>query len=316
MSEGAAAVAAPAVTGEPVLVCDRLTKRFGGLVAVDRLDLSVAEGSIHSVIGPNGAGKTTVFNCIMEFYPPDGGEILFLGERIDGLTPDAVAKAGINRTYQNIRLFGNITAIENILVGMHLHLRSTWWGAILNTRYTREDEQRGLDEAYELLKFVGLAGRGDIYARNLSYGEQRPARGSAGRLRPGRGLLMLDEPMAGMNPRESSDMMEFVRRVRDEMGITILLIEHQMRVVMGMSRHRHGAGPRGEDRGGEPRGGPGRPAGDRGLSRHRCRPAPRRPRRENDVAVLEVDNLHVFYDNIHALRGALARGRHRRGSSP
>ena len=233
MSEGAA-VATPAVTGEPVLVCDRLTKRFGGLVAVDRLDLSVAEGSIHSVIGPNGAGKTTVFNCIMEFYPPDGGEILFLGERIDGLTPDAVAKAGINRTYQNIRLFGNITAIENILVGMHLHLRSTWWGAILNTRYTREDEQRGLDEAYELLKFVGLAGRGDIYARNLSYGEQRRLEiGRALATRPR--LLMLDEPMAGMNPRESSDMMEFVRRVRDEMGITILLIEHQMRVVMGMS---------------------------------------------------------------------------------
>ena len=234
MTEAATAVAAPAVTGEPVLVCDRLTKRFGGLVAVDRLDLSVAEGAIHSVIGPNGAGKTTVFNCIMEFYPPDGGEILFLGERIDGLTPDAVAKAGISRTYQNIRLFGNITAIENILVGMHLHLRSTWWGAILNTRYTREDEQRGLDEAYELLKFVGLAGRGDIYARNLSYGEQRRLEiGRALATRPR--LLMLDEPMAGMNPRESSDMMDFVRRVRDEMSITILLIEHQMRVVMGMS---------------------------------------------------------------------------------
>ena len=234
MTEAATAVAAPAVTGVPVLVCDRLTKRFGGLVAVDRLDLSVAEGAIHSVIGPNGAGKTTVFNCIMEFYPPDGGEILFFGERIDGLTPDAVAKAGINRTYQNIRLFGNITAIENILVGMHLHLRSTWWGAILNTRSTREDEQRGLDEAYELLKFVGLAGRGDIYARNLSYGEQRRLEiGRALATRPR--LLMLDEPMAGMNPRESNDMMDFVRRVRDERGITILLIEHQMRVVMGMS---------------------------------------------------------------------------------
>ena len=222
------------MTGQAILACDGLTKRFGGLVAVDRLDLSVAQGSIHSVIGPNGAGKTTVFNCIMEFYTPDGGEIRFLGERIDGLTPDAVAKAGISRTYQNIRLFGNITAIENILVGMHLHLRSTWWGAILNTRATREDEQRGLDDAYELLKFVGLAGRGDIYARNLSYGEQRRLEiGRALATRPR--LLMLDEPMAGMNPRESNDMMDFVRRVRDEMGITILLIEHQMRVVMGMS---------------------------------------------------------------------------------
>ena len=220
--------------GEPILVCDRLTKRFGGLVAVDGLDLAVSEGAIHSVIGPNGAGKTTVFNCIMEFYPPDGGEIRFLGERIDGITPDAVAKAGINRTYQNIRLFSNITAIENILVGMHLHLRSTWWGAVLNTRATREDEQRALDDAYELLKFVGLAGRGDVYARNLAYGEQRRLEiGRALATRPR--LLMLDEPMAGMNPRESSDMMDFVRRVRDEMEITILLIEHQMRVVMGMS---------------------------------------------------------------------------------
>ena len=222
------------MTGDPILVCSGLTKRFGGLVAVDRLDLSVSEGAIHSVIGPNGAGKTTVFNCIMEFYPPDDGQILFLGERIDGLTPDAVAKAGINRTYQNIRLFGNITAMENILVGMHIHLRSTWWGAVLNTRATREDEQRAQDDAYELLKFVGLAGRGDVYARNLAYGEQRRLEiGRALATRPR--LLMLDEPMAGMNPRESIDMMDFVRRVRDEMHITIVLIEHQMRVVMGMS---------------------------------------------------------------------------------
>ena len=222
------------MAGDPILVCSGLTKRFGGLVAVDRLDLSVSEDSIHSIIGPNGAGKTTVFNCIMEFYPPDGGRIRFLGERIDGLTPDAVAKAGINRTYQNIRLFGNITAMENILVGMHIHLRSTWWGAVLNTRATRMDEQRAQDDAYELLKFVGLAGRGDVYARNLAYGEQRRLEvGRALATRPR--LLMLDEPMAGMNPRESIDMMDFVRRVRDEMHITILLIEHQMRVVMGMS---------------------------------------------------------------------------------
>jgi branched-chain amino acid transport system ATP-binding protein len=230
--------------GEPILVTNRLTKRFGGLIAVDELDLAVRENAIHSIIGPNGAGKTTVFNCIMEFYHPDGGEIWFRGERIDGVTPDHVAVAGINRTYQNIRLFKNITAIENLLVGMHIHLKSTWWGAVLNSRHARADEKRAHDEAMELLQFVGLTGRGDVLARNLAYGEQRRLEiGRALATRPK--LLMLDEPMAGMNPRESSDMMAFIRessdmmafirKVRDERGITILLIEHQMRVVMGMS---------------------------------------------------------------------------------
>jgi branched-chain amino acid transport system ATP-binding protein len=212
----------------------QLTKRFGGLVAVDGFDLDVAEGSIHSIIGPNGAGKTTVFNCIMEFYRPDGGEIYFAGGRIDGVTPDRVAAAGINRTYQNIRLFRNLTAIENILVGMHLHLRSTWWGALFNTAGTRADEERAHVEAIRVLDFVGLRGRGDVVARNLSYGDQRRleiARALATRPR----LLMLDEPMAGMNPRESMEMMNFVRRVRDERKVTILLIEHSMRVVMGIS---------------------------------------------------------------------------------
>jgi len=212
----------------------QLTKHFGGLVAVDSFDLQVAEGAIHSIIGPNGAGKTTVFNCIMEFYSPDGGEIIFAGGRIDGITPDRVAAAGISRTYQNIRLFRNLTAIENILVGMHLHLKSTWVGALFNTTATRADEERAHLEAIRILDFVGLRGRGDVVARNLAYGEQRRleiARALATRPR----LLMLDEPMAGMNPRESMDMMEFVRRVRDERSVTILLIEHSMRVVMGIS---------------------------------------------------------------------------------
>jgi branched-chain amino acid transport system ATP-binding protein len=222
------------VNGEPILVAKGLTKRFGGLVAVDALDLQVAEKSIHSIIGPNGAGKTTIFNCIMEFYQPDGGEIWFRGERIDGIMPDAVAKAGINRTYQNIRLFRNITAMENLLVGMHMHLKSTWWGAVLNTRHTREDERRATEEAVRLLEFIGLRGRGDIFARNLAYGEQRRLEiGRAIATRPK--LLMLDEPTAGMNPRERADMVDFIRGVRDEFGITIMLIEHQMKVVMGMS---------------------------------------------------------------------------------
>jgi branched-chain amino acid transport system ATP-binding protein len=219
---------------QTILKTSQMTKRFGGLVAVDRLDLDVKENTIHSIIGPNGAGKTTVFNCIMQFYIPDAGEVVFLGERIDGVTPDRVAVAGINRTYQNIRLFKNLTAIENILVGMHIHLKSSWVGAVFNTKFMREDEASAVHEARRILDFVGLRGKGDTVARNLAYGDQR-------RLEIGRALatkpklLMLDEPMAGMNPRESSDMMAFVRRVRDERGVTIVLIEHSMRVVMGIS---------------------------------------------------------------------------------
>lgn len=222
------------MNGDALLVTKDLTKRFGGLVAVDALNLNVTRGNIHSIIGPNGAGKTTVFNCIMEFYQPDGGEVWFSGERIDGLTPDKVAVAGISRTYQNIRLFKNITAVENILVGMHIHLKSTWWGAVLRTKHAKDDEEQAEAEAFKILDFIGLTGSGDVLARNLSYGDQR-------RLEIGRALatkpqlLMLDEPMAGMNPRESKTMMDFVRKVRDERGISILLIEHSMRVVMGIS---------------------------------------------------------------------------------
>jgi len=219
---------------QTILRTSQMTKRFGGLVAVDRLDLDVKENAIHSIIGPNGAGKTTVFNCIMQFYTPDDGEVVFLGERIDGVTPDRVAVAGINRTYQNIRLFKNLTAIENILVGMHIHLKSSWLGAVFNTKFMREDEAEAVREARRILDFVGLRGRGDIVARNLAYGDQRRLEiGRALATRPR--LLMLDEPMAGMNPRESTDMMSFVRRVRDERGVTIVLIEHSMRVVMGIS---------------------------------------------------------------------------------
>ena len=222
------------MTGAVLLRTEQMTKRFGGLVAVDSLELAVQHGAIHSIIGPNGAGKTTVFNCIMEFYTPDDGQIWFAGQRIDGLTPDRVAAAGINRTYQTIRLFRNLTAIENVLVGMHIHLKSTWYGAVLNTRATRDDEARAHDDARRVLEFVGLRGRGDVVARDLAYGEQRRlevARALATRPR----LLMLDEPMCGMNPRESTEMMSFVRRVRDDRGVTILLIEHSMRVVMGIS---------------------------------------------------------------------------------
>ena len=219
---------------DALLSCRSVGMRFGGLVALSEIDLDIAENSIHSVIGPNGAGKTTVFNCVTQNIRPTEGEVWFAGARIDGLTPDRVAFAGISRTYQNIRLFRNITAIENLLVGMHLHLRSTWWGAVLGTPHTRADEKAAHEEAGRLLQFVGLRGRGDMLARNLAYGEQR-------RLEIGRALatkprlLLLDEPTAGMNPTETSEMMDFIREVRTRFDITILLIEHQMRVVMSMS---------------------------------------------------------------------------------
>ncbi len=217
-----------------LLQCRAVTMRFGGLVALSEIDLAVVENSIHSVIGPNGAGKTTVFNCITQNIRPSEGEVWFAGARIDGLTPDRVAAAGISRTYQNIRLFRNITAIENLLVGMHLHLSSTWWGAVLGTKHTRADEKAAHEEAMHLLQFVGLRGRGDLLARNLAYGEQRRLEiGRALATRPR--LLLLDEPTAGMNPTETSEMMEFIREVRGRFDITILLIEHQMRVVMSMS---------------------------------------------------------------------------------
>jgi branched-chain amino acid transport system ATP-binding protein len=219
---------------EPLLRCRAVTMRFGGLVALGNLDLAVAPRTIHSVIGPNGAGKTTVFNCITQNLRATAGEIWIEDQRIDGLTPDRVAAAGVSRTYQNIRLFRNITALENLLVGMHMHLRSTWWGAILHTPYTRHDEAAAHEAARELLQFIGLRGRGDILARNLAYGEQRRLEiGRALATRPK--LLLLDEPTAGMNPRETSKMMEFIQEVRARFGITILLIEHQMRVVMAIS---------------------------------------------------------------------------------
>ncbi len=218
----------------PILTAHRVTKRFGGLVAVSTLDFEIDKGAIASVIGPNGAGKTTFFNCITGFYRVDEGEILFDGTPVHHLRSDKIAHLGISRTYQNIRLFANMTALENILVGQHYHLHSTWMGAVVSKGSTREEERRAHQEARRLLRFVGLQGKGDVLARNLPYGDQRRleiARALANKPK----LLLLDEPTAGMNPAETQQMMDFIRRLRDELDITILLIEHQMRVVMGIS---------------------------------------------------------------------------------
>ncbi len=217
-----------------LLKAEQVTKRFGGLVAVNKLDFELEEGSIASVIGPNGAGKTTFFNCLSGFYQADEGTITFDGDPIHKLRPDEIAHYGISRTYQNIRLFATMTALENILVGQHNHLRATWLGAIFRTPSQRREEQAAHEEAHRLLEFVGLKGRGDSLAVKLPYGDQRRlevARALANKPR----LLLLDEPTAGMNPSESQQMTEFFRRLRSELGITILLIEHEMRVVMGIS---------------------------------------------------------------------------------
>jgi branched-chain amino acid transport system ATP-binding protein len=217
-----------------LLKADRVTKRFGGLTAVSTLDFELEEGSIASVIGPNGAGKTTFFNCLTGFFHVDEGTITFAGKLIHALRPDEVAHFGISRTYQNIRLFNSMTALENILVGQHNHLRASWMGAILRTRSQRREEAEAHAEARRLLEFVGLKGRGDSLAVKLPYGDQRRlevARALANTPR----LLLLDEPTAGMNPAETLKMTEFFRQLRTELGITILLIEHEMRVVMGIS---------------------------------------------------------------------------------
>ena len=217
-----------------ILVANKMIKRFGGLVAVNELDFNVHRGSIFSVIGPNGAGKTTVFNCITGFYRIDDGELLFNGKLLNGRTTDQIARMGISRTFQNIRLFNNMTVLENLMIGEERHLKSNWIGAIVGTPATRRDEEAAEAEAKRILRFIGLRGKGDLLAKNLPYGDQR-------RLEIGRALaskpdlLLLDEPTAGMNPRETAETTAFIQRLRDELNITIMLIEHDMRVVMGIS---------------------------------------------------------------------------------
>ena len=217
-----------------ILTANNMTKRFGGLVAVDKLNVEIQENSIHSIIGPNGAGKTTIFNCITGFYKAEEGSVVFDNHSLLGLLPDRVVHLGISRTYQNIRLFSNLTAKENILVGLHSHLKSGFLGIVLNLPKTQKEEKEAGEEADRLLEFINMSGKGDFLAKNFPYGEQRRleiARALAARPK----LLLLDEPTAGMNPSETQAMMDFIQHLRDELGITIILIEHQMRVVMGIS---------------------------------------------------------------------------------
>lgn len=215
-----------------------ISKRFGGLTAVSNVSLNVEEGSITAVIGPNGAGKTTFFNMITGFYNPDEGQVLFNGKRIDKMRPDQVVQQGIARTFQNIRLFTKMTAIENIMVGMDRHLKSNLTSILLHTPKMKLEEERVKVEAYQWMQYVGIESIANSEAGSLPYGVQRRleiARALAGHPK----LLLLDEPAAGMNPRETVEMSEFIRRLRDDLGITILLIEHDMKLVMGLSEYIH-----------------------------------------------------------------------------
>jgi branched-chain amino acid transport system ATP-binding protein len=251
----------------PILEVKGLTKRFGGLVAVNKVDLSVEEGEIFAMIGPNGAGKTTMFNLVAGLYKPTSGQIFFNGKSVYpvrdfwhtyqpplaayytvadairrglglgpmplGLKPHAVTTLGVARTFQNIRLFSYMTALENVMVGEHPRMHAQVWDALLNTPYARREERRVRDRAMELMRFVGLERHADQYARNLAYGMQRRleiARALATQPK----LLMLDEPAAGFNPQEKAELMKLIQEIRAR-GITVFLIEHDMKVVMEVS---------------------------------------------------------------------------------
>jgi branched-chain amino acid transport system ATP-binding protein len=211
-----------------------MRKEFGGLVAVSDITFTIEEGSIVALIGPNGAGKTTFFNMLTGVYKPTTGKVIFDGHDLTGKPPHAVTERGIGRTFQNIRLFQDMTSLENVLVGMHCRLKGGFVGSIFGTPRVRHEEADAEDRARELLTYCDLGGQEDNYARNLPYGDQRRlevARALATQPK----LLLLDEPTAGMNPQESADFTDFVHELRDKRGLTVLLIEHDMRVVMGLS---------------------------------------------------------------------------------
>ena len=219
---------------QPVIAANGVTKIFGGLTAVNKVDLVVPERSISSIIGPNGAGKTTLFNCVSGFYIPEQGEIHFFGEPIQGMPTHKICSLGIARTYQNIRLFKEMTAIENVLVGQHPQMNAAWIESLLQNKRQRQEEEEAVDRAFQLLDYVGLSDLADTPSFNLPYGAQRRLE-IARALASQPALLLLDEPTAGMNPQETAEMTALIRDLRDSRNITILLIEHDMRVVMDIS---------------------------------------------------------------------------------
>jgi branched-chain amino acid transport system ATP-binding protein len=230
----AAAAAEAVAPEEPLLLAEAVRKEFGGLVAVNDVDFTIPPRSIVSLIGPNGAGKTTFFNMLTGVYAPTSGRIVFDGKDVSNKPPHAITELGVGRTFQNIRLFEQMTALENVLVGMHARLKGGILGSIVGTPRVRREERQAAQRARELLQFSGLRGRYDVVARELPYGDQRRlevARALATQPK----LLLLDEPTAGMNPQETAAFTDFVGRLREEEGLTVLLIEHDMKVVMNIS---------------------------------------------------------------------------------
>ena len=217
-----------------ILVATGIRKEFGGLVAVNNVDFTVPRGKVISLIGPNGAGKTTFFNMLTGVYKPTAGTVLLLGEDVTGKPPHAITARGIGRTFQNIRLFQNMTVLENVLVGMHSRLKANLFNSILRTPAVKREEKEARVRAMDLLEYTGLQRKWQTTARNLPYGDQRRLE-VARALATEPQLLLLDEPTAGMNPQESAEFTSFVGDVRDERGLTVLMIEHDMRVVMGVS---------------------------------------------------------------------------------
>jgi branched-chain amino acid transport system ATP-binding protein len=226
---------AASLNNPAILDAANITKQFGGLTAVSDVTFSLPEKSIVSIIGPNGAGKTTFFNMLTGFYRPTLGAITFQGRNITGSRPDLVMKAGMARTFQNIRLFSTMTAMENVLIGEHSRMKAGLFGSIFRMPWVRKEEREVREKAYSELEYVGINPRWhDHLAVNLSYGDQRRVE-IARALASDPKVLLLDEPTAGMNPAESAALTDFMRRLRDERGMTILLIEHDMKVVMGVS---------------------------------------------------------------------------------
>jgi branched-chain amino acid transport system ATP-binding protein len=223
-----------ATAPDDLLVARQVRKEFGGLIATDDIDFTIPRGSIVALIGPNGAGKTTFFNQITGVYVPTSGSIVFDGTEVVGKPPHAIVELGVGRTFQNIRLFAQMTALENVLVGMHSRLKGGIFGSIVRTPRVRREEREAHERAKELLTYCGLPRRHQERAGTLPYGDQRRLE-VARALATDPKLILLDEPTAGMNPQETAEFTSFVRRVRDEKNLTVLLIEHDMKVVMGVS---------------------------------------------------------------------------------